>query len=69
MADEIPKDPKDLAKEDRDALDTLALEAKEFEKVSSIPAFYHHYSLFPGILTAVLERRMPRSTESSNPSG
>ncbi|KAK9776756.1 hypothetical protein SCAR479_06494 [Seiridium cardinale] len=35
MAAEIPKDPKDLAKEDTDALDALALEAKEFEKVSS----------------------------------
>ncbi|KAM0810286.1 hypothetical protein AB5N19_10634 [Seiridium cardinale] len=36
MAAEIPKDPKDLAKEDADALDALALEAKEFEKDAEI---------------------------------
>lgn len=34
MATEIPKDPKDLDKEDQDALDLLASEAKEFEKAS-----------------------------------
>ncbi|KAK6196820.1 hypothetical protein LQW54_011135 [Pestalotiopsis sp. IQ-011] len=32
MAADIPKDPKDLAQEDKDALDLLASEAKEFEK-------------------------------------
>ncbi|KAI1850152.1 hypothetical protein JX266_004531 [Neoarthrinium moseri] len=36
MAAEIAKDPKDLAKEDKDALDALASEAKEFEKDAEI---------------------------------
>lgn len=36
MAADIPKDPKDLAQEDKDALDLLASEAKEFEKASTI---------------------------------
>lgn len=35
MAADIPKDPKDLAQEDKDALDLLASEAKEFEKASN----------------------------------
>jgi hypothetical protein len=35
MAGEIPKDPKDLNQEDKDALDALASEEKEFEKASS----------------------------------
>lgn len=36
MAADIPKDPKDLAQEDKDALDLLASEAKEFEKDAEI---------------------------------
>ncbi|KAH6659360.1 DnaJ domain-containing protein [Truncatella angustata] len=36
MADDIPKDPEKLAKEDKDALDFLASEAKEFDKDAEI---------------------------------
>jgi len=37
MAAEIPSDPKLMEKEDIDALDALASEAKEFEKVNPLP--------------------------------
>lgn len=40
MAAEIPSDPKLMEKEDIDALDALASEAKEFEKVKFLPSLF-----------------------------
>ena len=65
MAAEIPSDPKLMEKEDIDALDALASEAKEFEKVRTFRCLAS-----PDIRTSManLYLRMPKSTGFSRPS-